>query len=120
MANEKEMTCPKGYIEVVALSTGFYGSGKMGSRIQPEETFFVPQGSRLGAWFRPVNAEDAAKLLPCKKAEKVARKQAAIAASRLAKDPGQLIQTVREQMLANAPLPLPPGKVQADAPPAKK
>jgi hypothetical protein len=109
---EKEMTCPKGYVEVVATSKGFYGVGKMGSRIQEGETFFVRIGTPQGGWFQLVDEEkDAGKLAPSKKGEKLARKQASIAASRLAKDPIAMFQTMREQMAASAPAPVPAGKV---------
>lgn len=116
---EKEMACPKGYVEVVATSKGFYGIGKLGSRIVEDETFFVPEGTPKGSWFRVVNPEDAGKLGPAKKAEKLARKRASIEASRLAKDPAAMMQTLREIQAANAPMQLPAGKV-LDEPKAPK
>lgn len=116
---EKEMTCPKGYVEVVATSKGFYGVGKMGSRIQEGETFFVPQGTPKGSWFHVVDPDDAGKLGPSKKAGKLARKQASIAASRLAKDPAAMFATVREMAAAGAPVQVPAGKVLEPAAPQK-
>lgn len=113
------MKCPKGYVEVIATAPGFYGIGKMGSRIAVDETFYVKEGSPVGGWFRVLHPEDAGKLAPSKKAEKLARKQAANAASRLAKDPSALVQTVKELVAANAPMQIPAGKILQEPAAAK-
>lgn len=115
---EKEMACPKGYVEVIATARGFYGKGKNGSRIREEETFYVPEGSRLSAWFRPLHAKDEGRLLPCLKADKVRAKMSADADWRRAKDPGALVQTMRQVADALAPLQLGAGKVMEE--PAQK
>lgn len=93
---------PAGYVTVVAHAKGFYGKGKLGSRIQENETFFVPEGTRCGSWFGPVNPDDAKKLLPSRKPEKQKAQAARIRAERIAADPATLVQTMREFAVQHA------------------
>ncbi len=93
---------PAGYVTVVAYRKGFYGVGKMGSRINKGETFFVPEGTRLGSWFGPVNQADMAKLKPSTKPEKQKAQVEANRMHRLAKDPAAFLQSMREFSMQNA------------------
>lgn len=107
---------PKGYVEVVATARGFYGVGKLGSRIEEGETFYVREGARCGSWFQVVDEKDSHKLLPSKKADKLKAKREADRLFRMAKDPVALIQTVREMAMAGAPIGIPEGKTLVAAP----
>lgn len=90
---------PPGYVTVIAYKKGFYGKGKLASRILPKETFFVPEGTRCGSWFGPANPEDAKKLLPSLKPEKQKAQEAANRAARATKDPAILLQQTLRQLL---------------------